>query len=539
MEPSATVLGVNASAASGGASLVLGRYRPLRPLGSGGSGSVWLVHDERGGGEVALKIVRREGKAGARAEREAAAAARLRHPRCLRPLALDRDDGHVYVAYEFVRGKTLREAMARGQLDDATAVEAAAQLLEALAHAHAKGVVHRDVKPSNVMLAESEEVSVRLLDFGLAHVDDGDTLTGAGDVPGTLAYVAPERLEGERAAAPADVWSVGVFLWEALAGWHPFSAPSPVDTARRIEAGAPALARARPDLPRDLCACIESMLALDPRRRPVAKRLPALLRAAADVRGRRVRATTSRRALQERTLPALLAAMFAGGTTFLLPFFPRGWPFLLGGLVGLVALRAPRAALALALAVPVLPLGNVSLGLALAYLPLALGWLVVFSRDARHGLLFVAGPLLAPLAALGLVPAVVVGARGTARRALQAGLAVLATAPVAAGPSSPLARIERPDVAAATVADFLAAHPGLPLLALVFAAFAVAAPIARGRGLWALSLWGTCFLSGCLLPPALFGYEAPIGPVAATLGAWAAVALLALLPSADRADGEA
>ncbi|MDQ3888946.1 MAG: serine/threonine protein kinase [Actinomycetota bacterium] len=537
MEPSATVFGVNASAPA--SPPVLSRYRPLRPLGSGGSGSVWLVHDERGGGEVALKIVRREGKAGARAEREAAAAARLRHPRCLRPLALDRDDGHVYVAYEFVRGKTLRDAMGRGELDDATAVEAGAQLLEALAHAHAKGVVHRDVKPSNVMLVADEGVSVRLLDFGLAHVEDGDTLTAAGDVPGTLTYIAPERLEGERAAAPADVWSVGVFLWEALAGWHPFSAPSPVETARRIAAGAPALARSRPDLPRELCACVDSMLALDPRRRPIAKRLPALLRASADVRARRARATTSPRALQQRALPALLAATFAGGTTFLLPFFPRGWPFFLGALAGLTALRAPRAALALALAVPVLPLGNVSLGLALAYLPLALAWLAVFARDARHGLLFVAGPLFTPFAGLGLVPAVVVGTRGMARRALQAGLAVLATVPVAGAASSSLAGVERPDVAAARVADFLAARPGLPLVALVFAAAAVAAPIARARGLWALSLWGSCFLTGCVLAPALLGYQAPIRPAAAALGAWGAVAVLALLPSADPGSGEA
>jgi eukaryotic-like serine/threonine-protein kinase len=132
--------------------LVLGRYRPLRPLGSGGSGSVWLVRDEESAREVALKVVPREGKAGSRAEREVEAAARLRHPRCLRALALERDDRHVYVAYEYVAGRTLRQALRLGELDDAAAVEAAAQVLEALAHAHGKGVVHRDVKPANVML---------------------------------------------------------------------------------------------------------------------------------------------------------------------------------------------------------------------------------------------------------------------------------------------------------------------------------------------------------------------------------------------------
>src|SRR3954467_9206003 len=146
--------------------LVLGRFRPLRPLGSGGSGSVWLVRDERSARDVALKVVPREGKAGSRAEREVEAAARLRHPRCLRALDLERDDRHVYVAYEYVAGRTLRQALRHGELGDADAVEAGAQVLEALAHAHGRGIVHRDVKPANFMLEDSDEVSVRVLDFG-------------------------------------------------------------------------------------------------------------------------------------------------------------------------------------------------------------------------------------------------------------------------------------------------------------------------------------------------------------------------------------
>src|SRR5204862_2071026 len=100
----------NAALAPEGSGLVLGRSRPIRPLGSGGSGSVWLARDERTGLEVALKIVPREGKAGSRAEREASAAARLRHERCLRAYSLQRDDRHVYIAYEYVPGETMREA---------------------------------------------------------------------------------------------------------------------------------------------------------------------------------------------------------------------------------------------------------------------------------------------------------------------------------------------------------------------------------------------------------------------------------------------
>src|SRR3954465_15170605 len=118
--------------------LVLGRYRPLKPLGSGGSGSVWLARDEQNGLDVALKIVPREGKAATRAEREALAAARLRHKHCLRAYALERDSRNVYIAYEYVPGQTMRQALRAGELNDAAAVEAAAQVLEALAHAHAR-----------------------------------------------------------------------------------------------------------------------------------------------------------------------------------------------------------------------------------------------------------------------------------------------------------------------------------------------------------------------------------------------------------------
>src|SRR5690242_11721293 len=130
---------------------VLGRYRPVRPLGSGGSGSVWLAVDERSGREVAVKVVPREGKAGNRARREAQAMAKLDHPRCQRAYACGRDGENVYIAYEYVAGRTFREALRAGELDDATAIEAAAQVLEALAHAHSKKIVHRDVKPANML----------------------------------------------------------------------------------------------------------------------------------------------------------------------------------------------------------------------------------------------------------------------------------------------------------------------------------------------------------------------------------------------------
>jgi hypothetical protein len=521
--------------------LVLSRYRPLRPLGSGGAGSVWLAHDERSGGEVALKVVAREGNAGARAEREAAAAARLRHPRCLRPLAVERDERHVYVAYEHVPGKTLRQALRYGEIDDAGAIEAAAQLLEALAHAHSKGIVHRDVKPSNVMLVEGDGVSVRLLDFGLAQVDEADTLTAAGDVPGTLAYVAPERLEGKAASGAADVWSVGVILWEALTARHPFWAASPLETARRIAAGAPSLAASRPDLPRDLAATVDEMLAVDPRRRPRAKQLASRLRGASHPEARRRRPATSRRVLAERAVHAGLAALFAGGTALLLPFYPSGWPLALGAIAALVALASPAGGLAFALVVPILPLGNISLGLALAYVPLALAWLALFARDARAGLLFVAGPLLAPLSALPLAAVIALSARGPVRRAAQGATALIAAVAVTGITRSPLpitgetpplglgiAGSERPLAVAGALMSFLVEHPALPAGCALLAAAAAAAPFALARGPWALAAWGSAIVAVTVLAPPLTGAQGPPA-AAAVAGAWAATAALAAL----------
>src|SRR3954454_18371210 len=126
------------------AGLVLDRYRPLKPLGSGGSGSVWLARDGQRGLDIALKIVAREGKAAVRAEREAAAAARLRHPSCLRAYAFARDTRNVYIAYEYIPGNTFREAIRAGELNDAAAIAACAEICDALAHAHAEGILHRD-----------------------------------------------------------------------------------------------------------------------------------------------------------------------------------------------------------------------------------------------------------------------------------------------------------------------------------------------------------------------------------------------------------
>src|SRR6266511_1545771 len=379
----------NAAPALAQSELVLGRYRPLRPLGSGGSGSVWLARDERNGLDVALKIVPREGKAASRAEREAEAAARLRHPACQRAYGFGRDARHVYIAYEYVPGRTFREALRSGELDDASAIEAGVQILDALAHAHGRGIVHRDVKPSNVLLAEGRHLSVRVLDFGLAQIQEAETLTAQGDVPGTLAYIAPERLAGHATTEAADVWAVGVMLWEALAGRHPFWRSSLLETARAIEAGAPALESMRPDLPRPLLTAVGRALDLDPARRPDAAALAGALRLAGRKRPRHRRRgeVLVVPAVPPGLVPAALAALVAFWAAWAIPFYPAGWPFGLAALAVGATLLRPRVGLAFALTVPIFPLGNFAVGAAALYGVLALLLLVGSWREPRSELL--------------------------------------------------------------------------------------------------------------------------------------------------------
>jgi hypothetical protein len=489
--------------------LVLDRYRPLRPLGSGGSGSVWLARDERNGLDVALKIVAREGKAGLRAEREAEAAARLRHERCLRAYGFGSDAGHVYIAYEYVGGRTLREAMRSGELRDGQAIEAAAQILDGLAHAHSRGIVHRDVKPSNVLLVGESEISVRLLDFGLAQFDEAETLTAVGDVPGTLAYISPERLRGEEACSASDIWAVGILLWEALAGKHPFWGVPLPQMAGTIESGCPPLAVERPDLPKRLLSAISHALAHDPAKRPPAAALAKELRAAlaGPKRSKKIESVASTQALLPRAVPAAVAggAALAGATA--LPFFPLGWAPALALVTAVAAYRAPRAGLALTLAAPVLPLGNHAAGLALLYGVLALAWLALSWRDARWGLAFLAGPALAAVGLLALVPLAVAGARGPVRKVAQV-LAAVATAGVVAGlrgvplpfglgapPRLDLAGVE--SVAAAATTLLQAVPTGLLLEALALAALAVALPYARTP--WRIAGLGAGALAATLL----------------------------------------
>ncbi len=533
--------------------LVLDRYRPLRPIGRGGSASVWLARDERTGLEIALKIVPREGKRAARAMREMEAASRLRHERCVRAYGFGGDDGHVYIAYEYVRGTTLRDLLRQGLVTDRSAVEVAAQVLDGLAHAHQTGIVHRDVKPSNVLVEEGTPVSARLLDFGLAQFDDADTLTAVGDVPGTLAYIPPERLRGEEASARSDIWAVGVMLWEALVGRHPFWGVPLPQVAAAIDAGAPPLQVERPDLPPRIVAAVDSALRVDPSKRPTAAQLARELREGYVAAGprRRTRPPRAGTAAESRERTAIvssappaaaiasaaLVGVTAAAGTMIMPFWPTPVGLTIALAVGALAVRWPRLALAAALFLPVLPLGNEARAAAVCWAVAATVWLALSWRRPRAGVAFAAGPLLAAVGLLPLVPLAVQPVRGTVLRALHAGIAVLAAGLVAGVHGSPLpltgavigdlgiAGSERPLAVVDALAGVLDDNTALVTTAIALALVAAVLPRARGRGLWGIASLGALQIALVLL-------WAPTIPwLGVVAGTWLLCLLLAARPA--------
>ena len=248
------------------APIVLRRYRLRRRLGTGGFATVWLAHDERLDREVAVKILPRARVVGGRFEREARAAARLTHPGIVTLYEAAVDDEGAYLVSELVHGTTLDRLLAEGRLSDRDVVEIGIALCDALAHAHANGVIHRDVKPSNVLIPErptSPAGLARLTDFGVARVLGGDSLTMTGDVIGTAAYMAPEQAEGLLAGATADLFSLALVLYEALTGVNPVRTAAGAQPVRRLGMYLPPLRRQRRDLPRELGQAID--LALRPR----------------------------------------------------------------------------------------------------------------------------------------------------------------------------------------------------------------------------------------------------------------------------------
>ena len=258
--------------------LVLGRYRLLECLGAGGFGVVWRAHDELLHREVAVKrIPLAPGEDGERASREALAAARLAHPAIVALYEACAEEDAFYLISELVAGSTLAQLIADGGLSDEEVLEIGVALSCALSHAHARGVIHRDIKPHNVLVpdqpherAQTQEGllgAAKLTDFGGASLAGEDALTRTGDVIGTLAYMAPEQSEGREVEEEADLYALALVLYEALSGVNPVRGGTPAATARRIGRTLPSLERRRRDLPRELTRALDRALLPSPRRR--------------------------------------------------------------------------------------------------------------------------------------------------------------------------------------------------------------------------------------------------------------------------------
>jgi hypothetical protein len=263
---------------------VLGRYRLARRIGSGGFGVVWLAEDEHLQRAVAVKrIVMHDAAVAARAEREARAAARLSHPGIVALYESGRDDEAVYLVSELVRGRTLADLMEEGELSDRDVLRLGVALCDALAHAHGRGVIHRDVKPGNVIVPDAPHEGAgvaKLTDFGVARMIGDDALTVTGDVVGTLAYMAPEQADGRAAGEEADLYALALVLYEALSGVNPVRGRGAASTARRLGARLPALGRLRRDLPLELCRALDQAVQPRPETRGTMAQLRDALAAA-------------------------------------------------------------------------------------------------------------------------------------------------------------------------------------------------------------------------------------------------------------------
>ena len=548
------------STSAPGARTVLGRYRLERRIGAGGFGVVWRAQDLTLERHVAVKVVPRgHGTVErARVDREAVAAARLNHPGIVALYEFGSDEEDTYLVSELVNGATLEELSREGAASDRDVARIGRALCDALEHAHARGVIHRDVKPGNVMVLAEPAAGAgfaKLTDFGIAHLASGEDLTATGDVVGTLAYMAPEQAEGRRVTAACDTYSLALTLYEAWTGVNPVRRESPAATARQLGSRLRSLRAARPDLPPELCEIVDAALDPDPSYRPLPVELREVLHDAEgdlDDEGGLVEPETLERfgltAVRARTRVLTLLHRHtpgeepapAGALTLAAPRIAAGTAAGLLVLAGLETLgptppfSSALAALVAGLLVAVLP----RIGWILSAL-FVCGWLGTPEADCpgtalvlaaalvptplllpRAGLLW-SVPALAPLlGAIALAPlfvGIAALASTTARRAglAAAGFLWLAITEVLTGDEllfgpadGTLARPSWEGSVLDAASDALAPLVSSPALApaVVWVAFAVVLPlVVRGRWAWMDLLGGALWAVGLVAALGLLG----------------------------------
>src|SRR4051812_94186 len=250
--------------------LVDGRYRIERRLGSGGMADVYCADDSQLGRQIALKVLHRrfarDSEFVERFRREASAAAGLQHPNVVGVFDRGEYDGTYYIAMEYLEGRTLKEVIRdEAPLDQLRAIDYGIQILQAAAFAHRRGVIHRDFKPHNVIVGPGD--TLKVTDFGIARAGASE-MTETGSIMGTAQYLSPEQAQGQRVGAPSDLYSIGVILYELLAGRVPFSGDSAVSIAlKHVSDQPPRLAELRPDVNPRLEQAVGRVLVKDPAQR--------------------------------------------------------------------------------------------------------------------------------------------------------------------------------------------------------------------------------------------------------------------------------
>jgi eukaryotic-like serine/threonine-protein kinase len=264
--------------------LVDERYRIIGRIGSGGMADVYAAEDTHLGREVALKVLHRRFAQDAefveRFRREASSAAGLQHPNVVAVFDRGAHDGTYYIAMEHLRGRTLKDIVqSEAPLSQERAVDLALQILHAAGFAHRHGVIHRDFKPHNVIVDEAG--GVKVTDFGIARAGASE-MTETGSIMGTAQYLSPEQAQGHAVTAASDLYSIGVMLYEMLAGRLPFDGDSAVSIAlKHLSEPPPPLAQARPGVSAALESVVMAALAKDPARRwQTAEEFAAALEAA-------------------------------------------------------------------------------------------------------------------------------------------------------------------------------------------------------------------------------------------------------------------
>jgi serine/threonine protein kinase len=246
--------------------LIAGRYRLIEPLGRGAMSSVWLAQDEELGRKVAVKML--AGSADrARFEREARAAAALSHPNISALYDYGEADGRPYMVLEYLPNGSLEDRLKGDPIPDDEALRLATEMAAGLAHAHERDLVHRDLKPSNVLF--DGEDRAKIADFGIARMGGSGTLTEAGTVLGTAAYISPEQASGRPAGPASDVYSFGVILFRMLTGRLPFVSTTAMELVRmHRDDPPPSVGELRADAPARLESITAAALAKDPADRP-------------------------------------------------------------------------------------------------------------------------------------------------------------------------------------------------------------------------------------------------------------------------------